>query len=277
MEMEKQNKMLCPRVQAKLEKEKELVAVCKCMPSARTKFQVYFYMDSLNVDLEAKSCTCRKWDLTGIPCCYAISCICFCNMEAENSVHECYKKETYMKSYSVSIPPIQDPPPLKVGPGRPRRNKRKDPYEDPKKPGRLTKHVNKPQQKKMPSKGERTLTCGTTSKRNKKPQKRQGSTSTSHLDATAQHSRTGRGGRFIIGGVGSRGGSRGGRSAGGRGKGGRGRGRQGTVPVGIGVYISPDGAAYVNNPSQQGGARQVTKTSVSASACPIGTQTSTAT
>ncbi|KAL2902291.1 putative protein FAR1-RELATED SEQUENCE 10 [Bienertia sinuspersici] len=94
MEMEKHNKMLCPRLQAKLEKEKELAALCECMSSTRTKFQVNFYMDSLNVDLEAKSCTCRKWDLTGIPCCHAISCIYFCNLEAENFVHECYKKET---------------------------------------------------------------------------------------------------------------------------------------------------------------------------------------
>ncbi|KAL2898823.1 Potassium-transporting ATPase KdpC subunit [Bienertia sinuspersici] len=63
----------------------------------------------------------------------------------------------------------------------------------------------------------------------------QASTSTSHLDATAQPSRTGGGGRFIRGWVGSKGGSRGGRSAGGRGKGGRGRGRQGAMPVGQGL------------------------------------------
>lgn len=83
------------------------------------------------------------------------------------------------------------------------------------------------------------------------------STSMSHLDATAQPTRTGRGGRVIRGGVGSRGGSRGGggRGAGGRdtsagdraggrarGAGGRGRGRA----RGVGVLISHDGSAYVH-------------------------------
>ncbi|KAL2900066.1 hypothetical protein RDABS01_025148 [Bienertia sinuspersici] len=90
-------------------------------------------MDTLNVDLEPRTCTCNKWNLTGIPCCHAISCIYFCHMEAEDFVHECYKKETYLKSYSVSIPPIQGerhwpkihspkgPPATKIGPDRPRR------------------------------------------------------------------------------------------------------------------------------------------------------------
>ena len=33
-----------------------------------------------------------------------------------------------------------DPPPIKIGPGRPRKSWFKSPHEDPKQPGRLTKH-----------------------------------------------------------------------------------------------------------------------------------------
>ncbi|KAL2933863.1 Transcription factor MYBS3 [Bienertia sinuspersici] len=33
-----------------------------------------------------------------------------------------------------------DPPPIKVGPGRPRKNRVKDPHENPKKQGKLTRH-----------------------------------------------------------------------------------------------------------------------------------------
>jgi len=33
-----------------------------------------------------------------------------------------------------------EPPPIKIGHGRPRRNRRKDSHEDPKKAGRLTRH-----------------------------------------------------------------------------------------------------------------------------------------
>ncbi|KAD4981818.1 hypothetical protein E3N88_18489 [Mikania micrantha] len=76
----------------------------------------------------------------------------FLGKNAEEFVDECYHKETYMKSYEWTIPPLPsekywpvvncplNPPPIKVAPGRPKKNRKRDPHEDPKKPGRLTKH-----------------------------------------------------------------------------------------------------------------------------------------
>ncbi|KAL2925707.1 AT-hook motif nuclear-localized protein 27 [Bienertia sinuspersici] len=151
-EMDKHNSAICPRIHVKLEKEKEEASKCDVLPSTATLFQVNHYLDSMTVNLEEKTCTCRKWDLTGIPCCHAIAAIYFCHREAEEYVHDYYKKETYLKAYSGSIPPVEgerhwpkvglqlDPPPIKIGPGRPRKNRRKDPFEDPKRPGKLSKH-----------------------------------------------------------------------------------------------------------------------------------------
>ena len=31
------------------------------------------------IDLDTQECSYRKWQLTGIPCCHAISCIYFCS------------------------------------------------------------------------------------------------------------------------------------------------------------------------------------------------------
>ena len=71
---------------------------------------------------------------------------------AGDFVDNCYKNESYLRTYSGSIPPCVgerhwlrieqqlDPPFIKIGLGRPRKNRRKDPHENPKKPGRLTKH-----------------------------------------------------------------------------------------------------------------------------------------
>ncbi|KAK9072120.1 hypothetical protein SSX86_008552 [Deinandra increscens subsp. villosa] len=71
---------------------------------------------------------------------------------AEEFVHEYYTKEMYMKAYEFTIPPLPsekfwprvdlplDPPPIKVQLGRPKKNRKKDPHEDPKKPGKLSKH-----------------------------------------------------------------------------------------------------------------------------------------
>lgn len=49
------------------------------------------------VDLFLRTCTCRKWDLTGIPCYHACACITFKNDPWDIHVRDCYKKEMYMK------------------------------------------------------------------------------------------------------------------------------------------------------------------------------------
>ncbi|XP_010667686.1 uncharacterized protein LOC104884698 [Beta vulgaris subsp. vulgaris] len=146
-EMTKCTSVLCPRIQAKLDLEKVKAADCDVLPSTDTLFNVQYYLDKLNVDLESKTCTCRKWDMLGIPCRHAIACIYFVHKEAEDFVHDSYKREVYLRAYVGSIPPVEgekhwpriesniSPPPIKIGPGRPRLNRRNDPFEDPKKPG----------------------------------------------------------------------------------------------------------------------------------------------
>ncbi|KAH9623671.1 hypothetical protein KSS87_000247 [Heliosperma pusillum] len=151
-EIEKSDSFLCPRIAARLEKEKQEMGNCNPMRSSDTEFQVIHKLDKLYVDLQEKTCTCRKWQLTGIPCCHAIACIYFKGLEVEPFVDECYLRVTNLKAYSKTIKPCVgerhwpivdmelDPPQIKIGPRRPTKNRRKEPHEDPKKPGRLTKH-----------------------------------------------------------------------------------------------------------------------------------------
>ncbi|XP_048489954.1 uncharacterized protein LOC125491922 [Beta vulgaris subsp. vulgaris] len=145
-EMEKCNSVLCPRIQAMLDKEKEKASLCDVILSTDFIFNVKYYLDQLIVNLEARTCTCKKWDKLGVPCSHAMACIEFLNKEAEIYVDECYRKEVYLRTYAAAIPPIEgerhwprvecklDPPPIKLGPGRPRRNRIRGTYEDPKRP-----------------------------------------------------------------------------------------------------------------------------------------------
>ena len=232
-EMEKKTSLNCPRVQAKLEKEKDATTMCKSLPSSSTVFEVNEGMDSLIVDLERRTCTCRRWDLTGVPCRHVVAVIYDIYDEPEKFVAECYRRETYIKIYSASISPCTGerhwpvvaqpliPPPIKVGPGRPRKNRRKDPYESPKKSGKLTKHgiqmscslcnSTSHNKRKCPEKGNLT-NCPEQPKRGRgRPRApHNNTTSTANASETAVHdmsaqpTRIGKNGRVISGGKGGR-------------------------------------------------------------------------
>ncbi|XP_074303979.1 uncharacterized protein LOC141638464 [Silene latifolia] len=75
IEMEGSSHVVCPKVQERLEIEKDKASMCKALPSRPTLFQVHIGIDHVTVDLEARTCTCKKWELTGIPCFHAVSAI----------------------------------------------------------------------------------------------------------------------------------------------------------------------------------------------------------
>ncbi|CAH9146031.1 unnamed protein product [Cuscuta epithymum] len=256
-EMENAGSSICPRIEAKLEMEKAKAAYCDVLPSTLVTFQVNMNLDSLNVDLAARTCTCRRWDMSGIPCCHAIACIFFLHHEPEDYVESCYKREVYLRAYAGSIPPIEGerhwpriecplyPPPIKIGPGRPRVNRKKDPFEDPKKSGKLTKHgmeitcsicqTKSHNKRRCPNRDSNVVQEPQVKKARGRPRNdgkaTQPSSSTTlpatHLTATAQPNRIGKRGRVI--------------------KGGRGIvGERNQVPEGYGVFIGTDGATYTN-------------------------------
>lgn len=52
------------------------------------------------VHLGDKQYSCRKWELTGIPCAHAIYGMFYLGYQPEEYVHDCYKKETFIRAYS---------------------------------------------------------------------------------------------------------------------------------------------------------------------------------
>lgn len=68
--------------------------------------------DQCVVDVVARNCTCRKWEITGIPCKHAVAtnwnmCINGMDVEAiETWVHPCYWLDTWKQVYSFKIEPI---------------------------------------------------------------------------------------------------------------------------------------------------------------------------
>ncbi|KAK8701953.1 hypothetical protein V6N13_020328 [Hibiscus sabdariffa] len=164
---------LCPKIQKKLDKILEQSIRCWPRNACGQKWEVSAgFEDQHVVDLEAQTCTCRKWDLTGIPCIHVASVILH-GARPKDFVNPCYRKETQLKIYSHMIKPLRGPkqwshyqtdghilsPVIRRPVGRPQTKRRKEPDEPLKETGRLTKLEVKMTCSKCGSKGHNKRSC----------------------------------------------------------------------------------------------------------------------
>ncbi|KAL7209671.1 hypothetical protein ACSBR1_031265 [Camellia fascicularis] len=96
------------------------------------------------VHVSQMSCSCREWEISGIPCTYAMAAISRSRMNVENFVHPYYSKQKYLMANSGIIHPISDhtmwtlideeplqPPPLKRLVERPKNSRKRASHEPP--------------------------------------------------------------------------------------------------------------------------------------------------
>ncbi|XP_058197069.1 GPI-anchored hemophore cfmA-like [Rhododendron vialii] len=108
------------------------------------------------------TCTCRKWDLCGIPCMHAIAAIQNRKHDAESYINACYSKENYARAFHPLIMPINGkdmwpktgftpilPPLEKRKLGRPKMARRIDPSE----------YISKKDKNKLRRLGQNSVFC----------------------------------------------------------------------------------------------------------------------
>ncbi|CAK8533097.1 unnamed protein product [Lathyrus sativus] len=72
-------------------------------------FRVSDGVETYALNLLQQKCGCRKWDLSGIPCCHAIACIWYNKKDPEEYVSSFYKKSIVLATYSHIIMPTNGP------------------------------------------------------------------------------------------------------------------------------------------------------------------------
>lgn len=97
----------CPKILKKLEKSKTLSWAYTTTWSGGHQYQVMGPEGQFVVDNEQKTCTCRRWQLTGIPCPHAISAIYYNKDKPENHLEDCYKVSNFLATYRNIINPTQ--------------------------------------------------------------------------------------------------------------------------------------------------------------------------
>ncbi|KAL8457491.1 hypothetical protein ACS0TY_035381 [Phlomoides rotata] len=100
---EEWDSVICPRIMETLKKNMKQATECIPMKSDDWHFQIIGPFDQHTVDISKKSCRCRRWDLTGIPCRYAILAIRCRNEDHESYVHHHYSVDAYKRAYAHHI------------------------------------------------------------------------------------------------------------------------------------------------------------------------------
>lgn len=99
---------ICPRIKDVLHKSEAVAA--EYIPRKSNEWNYELVGASITnlwaVDLLNRKCSCRKWDLTEIPCKHAITAIWAKNDEINSYVDDCYKVETYRRIYEFAILPM---------------------------------------------------------------------------------------------------------------------------------------------------------------------------
>ncbi|KAM0860075.1 hypothetical protein ACQ4PT_046746 [Festuca glaucescens] len=135
---------ICPKIKKKLEKFFEWSNNCIVKPAGNYLFAVesHEFEKDYSVDFKSRTCDCKRWQLTGIPCHHAIACCRKDNINYENLVDNCYTVETYKRAYAYTLAPLRGrvfwekmnatrvhPPLYTKVMGRPKRCRRKAPEE----------------------------------------------------------------------------------------------------------------------------------------------------
>ncbi|XP_011069749.1 uncharacterized protein LOC105155556 [Sesamum indicum] len=134
---------ICPKIRKILDKHIEKVGDCIPIKADNFHYQIScFDGGQYALDLSNHTCSCRKWELSGIPCKHAISAIFNEKDDPEDYIDGCYSVIAYKRIYASAIMPMGGenqwnetcfipPLPPKFGrrSGRPSTTRRRDPDE----------------------------------------------------------------------------------------------------------------------------------------------------
>ncbi|XP_074295497.1 uncharacterized protein LOC141623303 [Silene latifolia] len=100
---------VAPRISQKLEESYEQQQNCECKwngEDTQSGFEVIHNGVSHAVNIDQKTCSCRSWDLTGIPCCHGMSALLYMRIQPETTLPKWYTLQTYKQTYSNFLKPV---------------------------------------------------------------------------------------------------------------------------------------------------------------------------
>ena len=126
--------LLTPSIRKHMEQLKHDMRKWQVVPSTYQVVEVRKRNEAYGVNLIARTCDCRLWELSGIPCVHAVAGYLHFKLNPDDGVSSWYTQAKWFDSYQFSIKPVYGskiwrsttntpplPPIVKKMPGRPRK------------------------------------------------------------------------------------------------------------------------------------------------------------
>ncbi|KAJ9548999.1 hypothetical protein OSB04_021542 [Centaurea solstitialis] len=133
---------ICPSIKRKLDIAKDQQRFWRVIPGGGSLFEVRMGNDAFTVNEENRTCTCRMWQLSGLPCHHAVAALFYIHKQPEEYVATWFRKDMYKVAYNHHLQPVQGmnqwksnelnkplPPKPKRMPGRPKKQRKKAMHE----------------------------------------------------------------------------------------------------------------------------------------------------
>ncbi|GJW41070.1 pentatricopeptide repeat-containing protein [Tanacetum coccineum] len=97
---------ICPNIQKRLELIKDQQRFWHVIPAGGNLFEVRNGSQAYSIDEQHRTCSCRMWQLSGLPCSHAIAVIFKLNRRAEEYVPDCFRKRMFHDAYHQYFTPV---------------------------------------------------------------------------------------------------------------------------------------------------------------------------
>ncbi|KAJ9538480.1 LOW QUALITY PROTEIN: hypothetical protein OSB04_031213 [Centaurea solstitialis] len=98
---------ICPSIKKKLDIAKDQQRFWSVIPGGLSMFEVRLGNDAFIVDEDKKTCTCRMWQLSGLPCHHAVAALFYIHKHPEDYVPSWFWKDMYKVAYNHHLLPVQ--------------------------------------------------------------------------------------------------------------------------------------------------------------------------
>ncbi|KAL3531259.1 hypothetical protein ACH5RR_010581 [Cinchona calisaya] len=100
--------VLVPSAERRVSEAIERARTYQVLRANEADFEVISHEGPNMVDIRNRSCSCRGWQLYGLPCAHAVAALLSCRQNVHRFTESCFTIATYRKAYSQTIHPIPD-------------------------------------------------------------------------------------------------------------------------------------------------------------------------